>query len=190
MVIGVTGGSGSGKSYIAKKFIPYGFEIIDADRIAKEIMMTDNELKSKIIKIFGISLLVDGQIDRKALGKIVFADSKKLERLNSLTHPAIISKIKKEVKLYDKCVIDAPLLFEAGLHRICDYTVAVFADDEVRIKRIIDRDNIDAETAINRIASQMSNMEYIDKTDYCVKNNGNENVDILIYSILEDIAGR
>ncbi len=187
MVIGITGGSGSGKSYIAQKFVAYNFNIVDADKIAKDIMKTDSSLKEKIAETFGSSLIVDGEVDRKALGKIVFADENKLKTLNKLTHPAILNEIKKQIREHDKVILDAPLLLEAGLDKYCDYTVSVIADTDVRIQRMMDRDGIDYDTAMNRIKRQLSDDEYLDNTDYCILNNGKTYVNAMVKTIVEDI---
>lgn len=175
MIIGITGGSGAGKSYIAAVFAENGFKIIDADAIAKDIMKNSRELKENIKKHFGDRfVLPDGLVDRRSLGQVVFADSEKRKLLNSLTHPEILAEISRQAKLYKNAVLDVPLLIGSGIESLCDVTVAVLAEKKYRIERIVKRDGITEETALNRINSQLSDEEYIKGTDLHIYNNGNE----------------
>lgn len=174
MVIGITGGSGSGKSVISGIFSEYGFVVIDADKIAKQIMAEDENLKKEISDAFGSEFILEnGSVDRKKLGKYIFANPEKIETLNRLTHPKIIEKIIQESKLSgEKAVIDVPLLFDSPLEKVCDVIIGVIADNEIRVKRIAKRDGIDDITAKNRIAAQLSNGEIAKRSDYVIKNNG------------------
>ena len=156
-IIGLTGGTGSGKGFVAERLRKRNAYVMDADVIAHEI-----------VKYFGDEILdEDGQIIRRKLGDIVFSDSEKLAFLNLCTHKYInmeimrvIKEISPQTDKYTAIVIDAPLLAEAGLADICDDIWVVYADSEVRIKRIIERDSITEEQARKRIASQKSWEEY------------------------------
>ncbi len=174
MIIAITGGSGSGKSFVSGIFAEKGFRIVDADAIAKEIMNTDKHLIEKIKITFGEEFVdSNGAVDRRALGRLVFADSEKRMLLNSITHPAIITEIKKQALSGGNTVIDIPLLKDSGVEEICDLKIAVVSDRELRLQRIMIRDGIDRETAENRISSQLTDEEYIGITDEAVVNDGN-----------------
>lgn len=174
MIVGITGGSGSGKSKVSALFAENGYTLVDADKIAKDIMKNDEKLKKNIKELFGKKyILPNGEVDRKALGQLVFTDKSKRELLNSVTHPAIYEEIVRQVKNGgEKVVLDVPLLIGSPLYELCDITVAVLADKAKRISRITERDGLDEKAAENRINSQMSDEEYINGTDCRIYNNG------------------
>lgn len=176
MIVGITGGSGTGKSTACRFFEERGWLIIDADSVAREVCFRGEKCLEEIKAEFGDNIIDEnGNLKRKELGEIVFADKSRLNKLNSITHKYIVEKIKQRVKNNDKnIVIDAPLLLETGLDSICDKTLCVLSDEDIRIKRICKRDLISAETAKNRIASQKDDSYYRDRCDYAVTNNGTE----------------
>ena len=174
-VIGITGGTGSGKSTIAAELKALGAEVIDADKISRQVTAKGGVAFDEIIRSFGEGVLAEnGEIDRKKLGGIVFSDSRKLELLESITHKHIFDKMKKQL---DSCkaevaVLDVPLLFSSDFPFKCDLTVAVVADCEVRIKRIMERDGITREAALLRINNQLSDDEMKSLANICFANNG------------------
>lgn len=175
MIIGMTGGSGAGKSFISGIFAENGFVVVDADAIAKEIMNGDVQLAESIRQIFGEEYVTpEGKVDRRSLGKLVFADREKLEILNGLTHPKILAEIEKQAALSENVVIDIPLLKGSSVEKLCDLKVAVLCPREIRIKRIMQRDGIDEQTALNRLKSQLSDEEFVESTDVQIINNGKE----------------
>ena len=167
-IIGLTGGTGSGKGFVSERLRARGAYVIDADEVAHKIIEKGKPAYDEIVGYFGREIL-DGndEIIRKKLGGIVFSDRRKLDFLNSCTHKYInmeiirmIDEAKNQNEKYSAVVIDAPLLAEAGLTDICDAVWVVYADSEVRVKRIMNRDSITEEQARNRIASQKSWEEY------------------------------
>ena len=174
-IIGITGGTGSGKSVLSAELGQLGAKVIDADQIAREVSKKGGAAFEEIVRKFGTEILDEqGEIDRKTLGDIVFADSGKLELLESITHKHIFEKMRKEVLTSDKdtVVLDVPLLFQCDFPIKCDMTVAVIADDGVRIKRIMDRDCISEAEARARMKNQLTNEEYRSLADVCFKNEG------------------
>ncbi|MCL1924164.1 MAG: dephospho-CoA kinase [Defluviitaleaceae bacterium] len=148
-VIGVTGSSGSGKSYVSKLFEKFGALIIDADKVGHSIL--ENEAKEKILKEFGT-------VSRKELAAQVFSNKEKLNILNNIMHPLIIDKILNIIKTNNFVVIDAALLFETGLDKYCTETIYVFASYNTILERIIQRDGITREHAMARLKSQSKNI--------------------------------
>ena len=190
MIVGITGGSGSGKSKVSSLFAENGYTVVDADIIAKNIMKSDKKLKDKIKTVFGEEYVdLNGEVDRKALGKLVFADKEKRELLNSVTHPSIYEEIVRQVKSGgEKVALDVPLLIGSPLIKLCDITVAVLADTEKRIARITERDGIDKITAENRIKSQLSDDEYIKGTDCLIYNNGTaEELSVSVKNLIRNL---
>lgn len=163
-IIGLTGGSGSGKSTVASLLAAYHMAVIDADRIGHEVIQKGKPAYIELISYFGEDILdPEGNILRKQLGRIAFADPEKLQVLTRCTHTYIIQEIKERISAiqgkpatYTGIVIDAPLLIEAGLHLIVDEVWVVYAERDTRIQRIMKRDQISREQAEARIYSQMS----------------------------------
>lgn len=183
--LGLTGQSGSGKSYICKKLKERGFNIIDCDEVVKNIYDTNEALVKSLCNEFG-DITTDGKIDRKKLGNIVFNDKSKLERLNGLVHPAVIDRCVSLSKL--PSVLDAPQLFEAGAQDKCFKTIAVLTDEKTRLERITKRDNISQEQAKNRLSSQFSEDYFKSHCDFVIYNNDDNDIDREIDDILHSLG--
>ncbi len=174
-IIGITGGTGAGKSVLSREFEKCGATVIDADRISRQVSAVGGAAYDEIISNFGKKILApNGEIDRKILGGIVFADSDKLKLLEDITHKHIFDEMKNQLKMCktDIAVLDVPLLFNCNFPIKCDFTVAVVADMNARLKRIMLRDNISEEMAMARMKNQLSNDEYVRLADVCFENNG------------------
>lgn len=167
-IIGLTGGTGSGKSHVGSMLKERHAYIADADVIAHEIIEKEKPAYNELVEHFGKGILDENDdIIRRKLGDIVFSDKKELEFLDECTHKYIVAEIKKLIEeitpqtdKYSIFIIDAPLLAEAGLVDICDSIWVVYADEKVRAERIMKRDGITYEQAEKRIASQKSWEEY------------------------------
>lgn len=175
-IIGVTGGIGSGKSTLCACFSELGAEVVDADKIAKEVTLKGGAAYSEIIKEFGDGILDEkGEIVRKALGDIVFNDSKKLELLEEITHKYVFREMETAINKSKSSVVvlDVPLLFQCKFPFNCDLTVAVIADENLRINRVVMRDGLNETQAKDRIRNQLSEDEYRRCADVVFENNGN-----------------
>ena len=176
-VIGLTGGTGSGKSVVSKSLLAAGAVIVDADKIAHDIILKGKPAYYEIIAYYGTGILDEnGNIIRKKLGEIVFNDKEKLAFLNQCTHKYITAEVKRQIaeaKAADTAkaiVLDAPLLLEAKLETVCDVVWVVYADPEVRVQRVMARDGITYELAKARIANQKSWEEYKQAADAVIDN--------------------
>ena len=192
-IIGLTGGTGSGKGFVSERLKARKAYVIDADAVAHEIIEKGRPAYKEIVDYFGNEILdEDGNIFRRKLGNIVFTDKDKLAFLNSCTHKyinmeimRIIEEVKPQTNVYSAIIIDAPLLAEAGLVDICDDIWVVYADSEVRVKRIMERDSISEEQARNRIASQRSWEEYKELGAVIIDNSSDdENVERQLDALL------
>lgn len=178
-IIGITGGIGSGKSTVSQILRDLGAKIIDADKIAKEIVFKGGVVLKELIEFFGSQILDEsGGLDRKKLGEIVFNNPEKLEVLNKITHKYIVERIfkdlekaKKEGK-WDIVVVDAPLPVKHGFMDAVDEVWVVTADKETRIKRIMERNGLTYEEALSRISSQLKDSEYLEIADVVIPNDG------------------
>lgn len=172
-IVGVTGITGSGTSTVSRILQEFGGYIISADRVAHEVMRRGQPAYDKIVSTFG--LCSESEIDRKALGALVFGNPEKLAILEAIVHPEVISAIHKLLENatgYPFAVIDAPLLVESGLHEICDSVWLVTAPDEVRLARIMTRDNIDEATATRRLHSRAGDDTLRPFADVVLDNSG------------------
>lgn len=178
-IIGITGQSGSGKGYLSAAFAALGYVHADADKIYHDLLLSSEELRRELVAVFGNDIEKDGQIDRAALGKKVFGkkNARKLVKLNKIAHKYVCREyVKLIIALKEQnakgLVIDAPLLIEARLHKLCDYTVHVYCDEETQIERIMERDSISREAALLRIRSQKPWSFYATQCDVSLVNNG------------------
>ena len=180
-VIGLCGGSGSGKGSVSLVFADCGIPFIDTDCVYREMTSRDSECLRELSVAFGDNIVKsDGSLDRRKLSELVFSGNDANSRrklLNSIAHRHILAETRRRIKAFfddgaRAVVVDAPLLFESGFDKECDFIVAVVADREVRIKRIMRRDGIERSAAIARIASQLTDDELIKRADAVVKNNG------------------
>jgi len=194
--IALTGGIGVGKSRAAKAFEARGVRCLDADAVVHSLYENNKQLKSDLCEAFGpIILTQQSEIDRKALGSIVFSDKEKLLLLNRIVHKYVKTECDK---WFSNCasegaraaLLEAPQLYEAGMEDWFDVVIAVTADRETRIKRICERDSISDEAAGKIIDSQLSDEKYISGANYIIYNNCNDinGLDEQIGKILAEVG--
>lgn len=178
-IIGLTGGTGSGKSVVSKTLAEMGAEVIDADAIAHDIILRGKPAYNELVAYFGKEILdSQGEIERKSLGAIVFKEGKeKLAFLNACTHKYIYMEIENRIHLAQQknkkvVVLDAPLLLEGNFRSLCNEIWVVYAKEEVRLRRIMERDKIDKKHGMSRIASQPTWEEYKRYADVIIDNSG------------------
>lgn len=175
-IIGLTGGSGAGKSVVAAELKKLGAGIVDADAIYRKLCDENLDMLLDLQKAFGDILTIDKKLDRAKLAGIVFSDSNKLKKLNEITIFYIKKASDEKFKaLKDKgikiAIYDAPTLFQTGTDSICDGVIGIIADRNIRIERIIKRDNISEKAAKARIDAQPDDKFYYDRCEYIIKNN-------------------
>lgn len=173
-VIGLTGQTGAGKSAVRELLEKSGIACIDCDRVAREVTAVGSLALKALCEVFSEEILTpEKALDRRKLGSIVFSDREKLELLNKTIFPFIIDEIKKKIaESSGDIVLDAPTLFESGCDKLCDMTVAVVADKEIRLERIVDRDGISKTDAENRINSQLCEEFFRENCNVIIENNG------------------
>ena len=171
--IAVTGGIGSGKSIVCQWFSDQGIPVISADILGHEALLSP-AVQKKIIAEFGKSVVLNGNIDRQLLGNIVFDDADKTARLNAITHPYIISRIKKMLKSQKEnlAVFEIPLLFEVGLENLFDKIVIVWAIGNIRVERLKMRRGMNERKISMIMAKQFSQEMAKARADYVIVNNG------------------
>lgn len=184
LIIGLTGGTGCGKTTVCSILKKYGAYIIDADKIAHSIIKNGQRAYFEIIDKFGKNILDENnEINRQKLGVIVFSDIKKLDYLNSITHKYIIKNIVDNIENiknnenYNYIVIDAPLLIETKLHKLVDTVWVVNCSIETRIKRLEKRDNINKDMILKRIDKQMKFEKLKNYADFIINNEDDETIE-------------
>ena len=172
--IGITGGIGSGKTFICRLFEALGIPVYNADEEAKKLMNTDVRIKEKLIAQFGAATYKDGLLDRAFLANMVFSDKDKLGLLNSIVHPIVIQEAKDwaERQTTRYSLKEAALLFESGSYKELDYTILVTAPMDIRIQRVIERDDATEQQVRERINKQLSDEEKLQLADFVIVNDG------------------
>ena len=193
IIVGITGGSGSGKSYVAKKLCEKVGKWIDADKVYHALLDESHAMRKAILAQFP-EADAEGKINRGKLASMVFTNDHDLMKLNSITHPFVIDEIEKQIgEAYrvneELVVIDAIALFESGLNKICDKTIGVVASDETRIMRITERDNLSRARALARINAQQRQEFYRKKCDYIIENDENNTLESELSEITEELFG-
>ncbi len=174
MILGITGGTGCGKTTLLKVIEEKGGLVLDCDAIYHQLLTRDDQLLNAIEARFP-GTIENGVLQRKKLGSIVFSDENALIDLNKITHGAIKAEVLQLLETAPKlAAIDAIALFEGGLAELCDITVAVTAPEDVRIQRLMKRDNISEDYARSRIAAQHEECWFRERCHCTLENNGTE----------------
>ena len=171
-VIGITGGTGCGKTTALNALSALGFHIIDCDALYHRLLQTDRPMLDDIEQAFP-GVLLDGQLQRKVLGQRVFSDPAALDVLNRTVWPHVCRAVEEQIKANAPrpCAIDAIGLLESGLGDLCTCTVAITAPEEARVARLMAREHISEEYARLRIRAQKSNEEFENACDLTLENN-------------------
>ncbi len=189
ILVGLTGGIGSGKSTVINHFKELGVNCYQADKEAKKLMDSDQNLMKKIQNSFGDNIYINSKLDRKKLASIVFRNKKKLDLLNSIVHPVVNKHFTNYcIGLNDIYIIkEVAIIFETGTQDKFDKIILVKAPEEERINRIINRDGCNRQDAIDRINNQKKDQDKIDKCDFIIDNINLEDIPnkvIKIHNIL------
>jgi dephospho-CoA kinase len=177
--VGLTGGLASGKTFVAGQLAELGCHVIQADRLGHEVLRRGGEAYDGVIREFGRAILApDGEIDRKALGKLVFADPARLEVLNSLVHPAVFRRQQEffdQVERQDSraiAVVEAAIMIESGSYKRYDRLIVAFCPPEMQLRRFMERDRASEEEAKRRLERQLPLEEKRKFADYLIDTSG------------------
>jgi dephospho-CoA kinase len=179
MNIGLTGGIASGKSTVSAMLVRRGAILVDADRIAREVVAPGSPTLAKVAEQFGQAVLLsDGSLNRKALGEIVFADTEARKQLEAVLHPSIRALMWERMEVSEKqhpdklVVADVPLLYESGLEAMFKEVMLVYVPRELQLIRLVSRDGLTPEQAEQRLAAQMSIEVKKERADIVIDNRG------------------
>ncbi|MGG0814732.1 dephospho-CoA kinase [Paenibacillus alvei] len=179
MNIGLTGGIASGKSTVSRLLVERGALLVDADKIAREVVLPGSPVLEQIAVHFGSDMLLeDGSLNRKRLGELVFASETSRKQLESITHPAIRQEIQRQTRQFEQehperlVVVDIPLLYESGLAELFDSIVVVYVPRSVQLQRLMERDGWNEKEAEQRLNAQWSMEKKRDLADIVIDNSG------------------
>jgi dephospho-CoA kinase len=175
--VGLTGGIGSGKSIVASIFSKLNVPVFSADVAGRSVLDQDVAVRSEVSKLFGAEVYKSGSANRAFIAEIVFSDSEKLEKLNAIIHPAV----KRSFELWraeqldsgaSYCIRESAILFESKTHGDCDDIIVVLADQEIRVRRTMQRDGSSRDSVMSRIENQWTDQERLVESTYQIKNDG------------------
>ncbi|MBO5898429.1 MAG: dephospho-CoA kinase [Clostridia bacterium] len=199
-IFGLTGPSGAGKGEVGAILRERGLAVIDTDRVYHELLIPPSPCLDALVDAFGRDILTeDGTLDRAMLASLVFADTDKArerhETLNRITHRFVTERTSElldayRAEGYRAAVIDAPLLLEAGMDAICEAVIAVIADREVRLGRLLARDNKSREALVARLDAQPDDAFYRERARFVIENNGTRvDLERAVDAVLTDLGG-
>lgn len=191
-IVGLTGGIGSGKSTVAKFFIELGIPVYFADDNAKRLMHTSKSVKRKLIKEFGKKAYINGKLNRPYLANIVFNNKEKLQAINAIVHPSVRNSFKRWVnKQATPYVIqENAILFENGTYKNFDIIITVTAPINERIKRVVQRDNVEEKDVLARIKNQLPEEEKAAMSQYVIFNTYIKETKNQVQKIHKDVCAK
>ena len=185
--IGITGGIGSGKTFVSNIFSKLGIPVFNADSQAKNYMAHDSKLINKIQNIFGYQIYENGILQKESLAKLIFNNKNNLEKLNQLVHPLVKKKFNHWCKEQTSKIVikETAILFESNSHLDIDKIICISSNLETRVNRVILRDNTSREKVLSRVRSQMSQDQKEKLSDFVILNDG---IELLLPQIIKIIA--
>ena len=189
MVVGLTGGIGSGKSTIARQLRMMGYMVYDSDSQAKRIIVENLSVRKQLIQLFGEEVFIDGVYQTNIVAQQVFADKCLLEKLNAIVHPAVradIEKQKASMGVGELLFVECAILYSSGIHALCDRVVLVTAPEEIRLQRTIQRDHSTIDKVRARMRAQECEWQH-QQVDVVLHNDGSRSINELCNQLLLDL---
>jgi dephospho-CoA kinase len=192
MIVGLTGGIGSGKSTVALIFKQLGVPVYDADSEAKKLLDTDVDLQQALVTLLGDAVLQDGKIDRPKMAAIIFNNKDLLEEVNKLIHPAVGRHFKQwhASQKAPYVLREAAILFESGSYKDCAFVVTVYAPEALRIARVMQRNGIEESEVRARMQNQWPEEEKLKRADFVVYNDGEQSLIKQVLRLHEDLISK
>lgn len=185
MRIGITGGIGSGKSYVCKQLASMGIDVYDCDSAAKRIIMTSPAIREALTRLIGQDTYsIDGQLNKAAVASFLLASESNAHAIDAIVHPAVAADFRQSDKEWMECAI----LYESGFDRLVDKIVLVSAPDEVRIQRVMQRDGISRNKVLEWMGRQWPQDEVRKRADYEIINDGTQNLNTQLEELLDKIT--
>ncbi len=192
MIIGLTGGIGSGKTTVAQIFQQVGIPVFFADDVSKGLLDSDLELRSSLVQLLGKRLLQDGKVDRSWMAQQIFSDTQLLTKVNALIHPAVAKAFKNWFSIQKAPYVlrEAAILYESGSYKDCDAVIVVSAPEAMRIERVVRRSGESEEQVRNRMEKQWPQEKKLALADFVIQNDHQEMLIPQVLEIHEDLIRR
>lgn len=182
MKIGITGGIGSGKSYVCKRLQAHGIQVFDCDTAAKQLMRTSPTLHQQLTELIGPdAYTAEGKLNKAVVAQFLLSSPSNAKAIDAIVHPAVFDAFKQSGLEW----MESAILYESGAYRLVDKVVVVVAPEEIRIKRVMKRDNISREKTLEWMNRQMDQQDVVSKADFVVINDGETDLDNQIIKIIE-----
>lgn len=181
MKIGIAGGIGSGKSYVCQYLRQMGYEIYDCDAAAKRLIRTSPEIRQQLTELIGPDTYdADGQLNKAVVARFLLASEANAKAIDAIVHPAVFRDFEESGLQW----LESAIMYESGINQLMDVVIAVIAPKEVRIKRVMERDQISREKVLEWMNRQYPQREVIHRADYVVINDGNANIEQQLNKII------
>jgi dephospho-CoA kinase len=193
LIIGITGGIGSGKSTLSHLLRAEGYSVYDTDLEARRLQNEHSAMRKKLTDMFGKEIYTDQGLNRSALGRIVFGKPELLTKLNAIVHPLVMDDFNNWVlNRYPKKMlfIESAILYESGFNKLVDLVILITASEEVRIERVIKRDGVTSEHVRARMAHQLPEEEKMKLADYVIRSDDNKPLVLKMRKIIEELLQR
>lgn len=184
MKIGITGGIGSGKSYVCKRLARYGIEVYDCDAAAKRLIRTSPVIRRKLTELIGPDTYIDGQLNKAAVAQFLLQSEANAKAIDAIVHPAVFKDFEESGMHW----MESAIMYESGIYRLVDKVIVVTAPLEVRIGRVMQRDGISREKVLQWMQRQWAQEEVKQRADYEIVNDGIADIDKQVERILSDIS--
>tara|TARA_B100000508_G_scaffold48272_1_gene37510 strand:+ start:57869 stop:58444 length:576 start_codon:yes stop_codon:yes gene_type:complete len=188
--VGLTGGIGAGKSIVARVLATMGFPVFYSDKVGKELLSDNSDIQNEVINIFGNEAYAEGELNRGFLAKMIFSDNQLKEKLNAIIHPAVREEFDAWSKKQNSTIVfnEAAILFETGSYKNFDKNILVTAPEEIRINRVMERDDSSKEEIRSRMENQWSDSRKKKLADFEIVNDGNQLIIPQLEKILNEIG--
>ncbi len=183
MKIGITGGIGSGKSYVCQRLIARGYEVYDCDSAAKRLMRTSPEIRQQLTALIGPETYIDNTLNKKKVAEFLLVSEDNAKAVDAIVHPAVFCDFEASGMKW----MESAILYESGAYRLVDKTIVVTAPEEVRIQRVMQRDSISREKVLEWMARQMPQEEVRRRADFEIVNDGEANIEQQLNKILRNM---
>ena len=181
MKIGIAGGIGSGKSYVCQRLQQRGYEVYDCDSAAKRLIRTSPEIREQLTRLVGPDAYnAEGQLNKAVISRFLLASADNQKAINDIVHPAVFRDFEESGMRW----MESAIMYESGIYKLVDRVLAVVAPKEVRIQRVMARDNISREKVLEWMDRQMPQKELIHKADYVIVNDGQAEIDKQLKKII------
>ena len=179
--VALTGGIGSGKSFVAQRLKAHGITVYDCDRAAKRLMHTSPRIREELTALVGPDAYLDGCLNKAAIARFLMASEENTQRVNAVVHPAVAEDFYATGLDW----LESAIMFESGINQLMDVVIAVVAPKEVRIQRVMDRDHISREKVLEWMSRQYPQREVIQRANFVLVNDGKANIEHQLNKIIE-----